>query len=152
GDNGLAGSEAIHTGELGRQGGVVGSAGGAVCVDHFGLGAHVGVQGGGVEHRQVRALVHVVIAAVVGGGALHAAGTLLHVGVFVGDYGDQTVHQWQQYMLADQRPVARVFRVHCHGGIAQHGFRTGGGDDQVILTLGGLGAVGQRIAQVPHVA
>ena len=152
GHNGLAGGEALHTGELARQGGVVGGAGVAVGVDHFGLGAHVGVQGEDVDHRQVVALAHFVVVEVVGRGDLHAAGALLHVGVFVGDYGDQTVHQRQQYVLADQRLVTGIFRVHGHGGIAQHGLRTGGGDDQVILTFSCLGAVGQRIAQVPHVA
>src|SRR5690606_17647662 len=45
---------------------------------------------------------------------------------------------------ADQMPVALVLRVHRYGGVAEHGFGTGGGDDQMIT-----GAV-DRVAEMPH--
>ena len=76
GDDGLAGGEALHPGELGRQGGVIGGAGVAIGIDHFGLGTHVGVQGEDVDHRQVVALAHFVVVEVVGRGDFHAAGAL----------------------------------------------------------------------------
>jgi hypothetical protein len=38
-------------------------------------------------------------------------------------------------LLADQVLVALVVGLHGHGGVAQHGFRAGGGDDQVSRRL-----------------
>ena len=42
--------------------------------------------------------------------------------------------------------------MHRHGGVAEHGFRPGGRDDQVILAVDGCGAVGQRVTAVPEMA
>jgi hypothetical protein len=49
-------------------------------------------------------------------------------------------------MQTDQMLVALVVGMHRHGGIAQHGFRAGGGNDQIAA------AFGQRVADVPHEA
>jgi hypothetical protein len=46
-------------------------------------------------------------------------------------------------MQADQMLVPLIVGMHRDGGIAQHGFRAGGGDDQIAA------AFGQRIADMP---
>ena len=46
----------------------------------------------------------------------------------IGDDRDLAVGQGQVDVLADQVFVARVFGVHGHGGVAQHGLGPGGGD------------------------
>ena len=83
-------------------------------------------------------------------GDFHAAGAFFHVGVFVAHNRNTAVHQRQHHEFADQIFITRIFRVNGHAGIAQQGFRTGGRHHQVIFTVGGFCAVGQRIADVPH--
>src|SRR5690606_19587646 len=143
---------AVHAGVGDRQLGVELVVDAAVQVEHLGAGQHGGVLVEDVDQRQVVALAHFVVVEVVGRGDLHAAGAELAVDVLVGDDGNQAVDQRQQHVAADQVPVALVFRMHGHGGVAQHGFRASGGDHQVGQTLGGPGALGQRVAQVPEVA
>ena len=99
-----------------------------------------------VDLRQIVALAHFVVVEVMGRGDFHAAGTEVRVHVIVGDNRNIAVGQWQTHGLADQILIARVFRVHRHGGVTEHGFRAGGGHHQV------PGPVGKRIAEVPHVA
>ncbi len=86
-----------------------------------------------------------VVIEIMGGGDLDAAGAELGVGVFVGDDGDAPSRQRQFYPFTDQMLVARVLRVYGHGAVPEHGLRAGGGDHQV------TGAIGQRIAHIPHV-
>jgi hypothetical protein len=57
------------------------------------------------------------------GVTLTHAGAEFLVDVVVGDDRDLAVGQRQLHHLADQVRVALVFRVHHHGGVAQHGFR-----------------------------
>jgi hypothetical protein len=96
------------------------------------------------RHRQLVALADGVVVEVVRRGDLHAAGAEGLVDVFVGDDRDLAADQRQREHLADQRRVAFVGRIDRHGDVAQHGFRTGGGDRQVAA------AVGQRVLDVPH--
>ncbi|MNO97659.1 hypothetical protein D3C76_893760 [compost metagenome] len=98
------------------------------------------------------ALADFVVVEVVGRGDLYATGTELGVAVVIGDDRDAAADQWQFDEFADQCLVAFVVRVDGHGSVTQQGFRTRGGNYQVVLAFGGLGAVGQRVAQVPQVA
>src|SRR5690606_23188570 len=139
GDDGLARSETVHAGIAAGQAGIDMGVDAAVDVEHLGLGQHGGVLVEDVDQRQVVALAHFIVVEVVGWGDLHAASTKLAVDIVVGDDGDQAVDQRQQHMAADQVAVAFVFRVHGDGGVAQHGFRSGGGDHQVVQAVGGLG-------------
>ena len=59
--------------------------------------------------------------------------------------GDRQFHE-----LADDAFIAVIRSVHRHGHIGQHGFRAGGGDDNVIAAIVQRHAVGQRIAEVPE--
>ncbi len=116
----------------------------AVGLGH--LVVHGGVDGEQVDHRQVVALADVVVIEVVRGRDLDAAGAEVGVDIVIADNRDLAVRQRQADHLADHVAVARVFRVYRHGGIAEHGFRARGGDHKM------PGAVGQRVAEVPHVA
>ena len=115
-------------------GGLVGSAG------------HVAVVGQHADHRQVVALAHLKVVGVVGRGDLHDAGALFHVGVLVADDGDLLVEQRQNHMAAMQMGIAGVRRVDGHGGVAQHGLGTGGGQLQHLAGFLDL------VQQVPEAA
>ena len=152
GDDLLACDEAVHAGIGGGQAGVELGVDAAVELEHLGGAEHGGVLVEDVDQRQVVALADFIVVEVVGRGDLHAAGAELAVDVVVGDDRDAPAHQRQVDEGADQGGVTLVFRVHGDRAVTQHGFRTGGGDDQVVLAVGGLVAVGQRVAQVPEVA
>ena len=92
------------------------------------------------------ALAHLKVVGVVGGGDLHHAGALLHVGVLVADDGDLAAHQRQHHMAAVEMGVARVFGVDGHRGVAQHGLGAGGGQFQHLAGLL------HRVEQVPEMA
>jgi len=98
------------------------------------------------------ALADFVVVEIVGRGDFHAAGAEFRVAVIVGDDRDAAANQWQLDKFADQGFVAFVVRVHRDGGVAEHGFRASGRDDQEIVAFSGLGAVGQRVLQVPQEA
>ncbi|CCK17248.1 hypothetical protein BN136_3258 [Cronobacter universalis NCTC 9529] len=91
-----------------------------------------------------------IVVEVVRRGDFHAASAFFHIGVFVADDRDAAVNQRQHDILADQIFITRIFRVYGNAGIAQQGFRAGGGDHQVIFAVGGFRAVRQRIADMPH--
>src|SRR5450830_273130 len=124
----------------------------AIEVEHLAGRQHGSVLVEDVHQRQVVALADFVVVEVVGRGDLHAAGAEFRVAIVVGDDRDTPANQWQLDELADQGLVALIVRVNGHGGIAEHCFRTGGGDDQVVVAFSGLGAVGQRVLEVPQEA
>src|SRR5690606_17515426 len=128
----LARDEAVEAGVFGRQAAVDLGVDAAIDVEHLRGGQHGGVLVEDVDQRQVVALADFIVVEVVGRGDLHAAGAELGVAVVVGDDRDAAAHQRQLDVAADQRLVALVFRVHGHGGVAEHGFRASGGDDQVV--------------------
>ena len=128
GHDGLAGLVAVHTGVLAAVGGHVGG-----LVQHL----HDG---------QVVALAYLEVVGVMGGGDLHHAGAELHVHIGVGDDGDLLVQQGQQHLLAVQVLVALVVRMDGHGGIAQHGLGTGGGQNQELV------GAHNGVLQVPEAA
>ena len=88
------------------------------------------VVGEDAHHGQVVPLAHLEVVGIVGGGDLHHAGALFHVGVLVAHDGDLLVQQGQDHVAAVEMGVAGIFRIHRHGSIAQHGFRPGGGQLQ----------------------
>ena len=102
-------------------------------------------------------------------GDLHGTRTEIFVGIFVGDDRDQpamfsrTDRNFAQF--SDNRRIAFIRRMHRDCTIAQHGFRAGRGDRNVIARLaqGDIPAlvffnvfiglpVCERIFEVPHVA
>ena len=56
---------------------------------------------------------------------------VLRVGMFVGDDGNLALGEWQIHQLSDQMLVALIARVHCHGGVSEHGLGPGRGDYHV---------------------
>ena len=59
---------------------------------------------------------------------LHAAGTISHVDVFIGNDRDLAAGAGQCDLLADEAFVAFILRIHSDSGITRDGFRTGGRD------------------------
>ncbi len=87
-----------------------------------------------VDLRQVVAQAGLEVVGIVRGRNLDRAGAELGIGEnVVGDDRDLAIHQRQQDVLAVQMTVALVGGVHGDRGIAQHGLRTRGGDDDVLV-------------------
>ena len=148
----LACFETVKAGVFGRDLAVDALVQCAVQVEHLAGRQYGGVFVEDVQQRQVVALADFVVVEIVGRGDFHAAGAEFRVAVVVRDNRDAAADQWQLDELADQRLVALVVRVNRDGGIAEHGFRTSGGDDQVVVAFSGLGAIGQRVLEVPQEA
>ena len=86
------------------------------------------------------------VVGVVGGGHFDTAGTKFHFRIGISDHGNGLIQQGQDHVLSDNRAVALILGVNADAGVTQHGFRTGGGDDDL------TGAVFQGIADVPQMA
>ena len=97
-----------------------------------------------VDQRQVVAHADLVIVEVVRGRDLHASGAEFALDVRVRDDRNTALRERQSHARADARPVTLVLGVHGHGGIAEQGLWTGGGDHQI----GAAGAF-EGIADVP---
>ena len=128
GHDGLACLVAIHTGILAAVGG------------------HVGGLVQNLHNGQVVALAHLEVVGVMGRGDLYNAGTELHVHIGVGDDGDFLVQQGQQHLLTVQVLVTLVIWMDGHGGIAQHGLRAGGSQNQEFV------GAHDGVLQVPEAA
>ena len=124
----------------------------ALNVKDLGLGQNRGVLAEDIDQWQAVAFAHLIVIEVVSRGNLDAAGTLLHVGMLIGDNGDASAHQGQFDGLTDQRGVARVLGIDRYTGVAEQGFGAGGSDYQVIQAGIGLDAIRQRITEVPELA
>ncbi len=149
-NDGFTGSKAFQLLELSRNLAGINVRLFTFGIEHFRAFANVAVKGQDVDHRQRVTFPDFIVVKVVRRGDLHAAGAFFHIGVFVANNRNAAVNQRQNNEFTDKTLVARIFRVHGHAGIAENSFRTGGGDDQVIFTVCGFRAVGQRIADVPH--
>ena len=125
--DGLAGVVSVHSG-------VFGVVGDDFCV-----------VGENVDDGKLVAQTHLEVVGVVGGGDFHNAGAEFHINIFVGNNRDFSAYKGQNEGFADIIGVAPVLGVHRNGGIAEEGFRAGGGK------LKPAGAVGKGIAQVPEV-
>ena len=90
------------------------------------------------------AQTHLKVVGVVGGGHLDTAGAKFHLGVVIGNNGNLLVHQGQNDLFAHNILVALIVGIDADTGVAQHGFRTGGGHNHLAA------AVCQRIADVPQ--
>ena len=92
------------------------------------------------------AQAHLKVVGIMGRRHLHRAGTEADLAVFVAHDGDLTIHQRQNALLAYEVLELLVLRVDGHAGIAQHGFGTGGGDDDIAA------AIAEGIADIPQMA
>ena len=99
-----------------------------------------------VDDFQIVAQAHFEVVRVMGRGDFDDAGSEIAFHIGIGDDGDLAADQRQDKCLADHRLIALVVRVNGNGRIAQHRFRTGGGQFQI------AGAILERIAQVPEMA
>ena len=89
-----------------------------------------------VDGGEVVFLAQHIVVYVVSRSHFQTAGTELDVYVVVHDDGHGPVDQRHDYLLAFEVGVAGVVGVYAHGRIAQNGFGTGGGyDDILVFTL-----------------
>ena len=86
-----------------------------------------------VDGGQVVFLAQHVVVYVVGRGYFQTAGTELDVDVVVHDDGYDAVDQRHDYLLPFEEGVAGIVGVDAHGRIAQDGFGTGRGHDDVFV-------------------
>ena len=135
GYNGLPRTHAVH------------AAIGVRCVV---IDAGVGVQD--VDAGQIVALAHGVVVEVVGRCDLDAACAELGVHMRIADDGDLASDKRQPRARADQVAVARIVGVHREPRVAQHRFRPGRCDDDMIRSIRRADSVQQRVANAPQVA
>ncbi len=99
-----------------------------------------------VDQGQAVALAYGVVIEVMRGRDLHAAAAERGIHVAVGDDRNFAPAKRQFDAPADQMPIALIVGVHGHGSVAEQGFRTRGGDDDVAI------AIAQGIAQIPQLS
>lgn len=87
-----------------------------------------------VDEFEVVSYTNFVIVRVVCGSNLHGASTKFHINDDrVGDDRNAAVKEGVLGKLSMQMLIPGIVRVHGNGGIAQHGFGTGGGDDDLLI-------------------
>ncbi len=91
------------------------------------------VDGEDVDLWQVVALADFVVVEIMRRRDLHAAGAEFLVDVLVGNDRNLSAGERQFHHFADEMLVALIVRMHRDGGVAEHGFRACGGDDQMFL-------------------
>ncbi len=84
-----------------------------------------------VDDRQRVPPADLVVVEVVPRRDLDAAGAECRIDVVIGDDRNHAVGERQADVLPDEMPIALVLGVHGDGGVAQHGLRTRGRDDQM---------------------
>ena len=105
---------------------------------------HVAVVVDNLDEFEVMGVAEVPVVGVMARRDLEATSTEFTVHVTVGNEGDLAVGDGQDELLAHEAGVAFIFRMHAHGGVAQHGFGAGGGDGHR------AGTVGEVVADMPE--
>ncbi len=65
---------------------------------------------------------------------------------------NRLVAQWQKRTTPNQCLVAFIVGMHGHGLVAQHGFGSGGGDHDELMSMGMSLVIEQRILHMPEMA
>ena len=107
---------------------------------------HCGVVVHHADNGQVVPYAHLEVVGVVRGSNFYRAGAERFIDVSVRNDGNFTVGKRQIDGLTDKRRIAFVGRIHRDCGIAQHGFGTGGRNDDVLV------GIGHRILKVPKMS
>ena len=102
-----------------------------------------------VDLLQPVALAHGKVVGVMGGSDLHETGAETRVDVEIREDRDLAIHDGQHDLRAHELILVMIFRRYGNACVAQHGFRTGGCDHDVVLAIDRLD---QRVAQMPQVA
>ncbi len=111
-----------------------------------GLLGHSGVFANDFDLGQIVALAGLKVVGIVRGRDFHDAGAEFGIGQVVENDGNFAIHQRQHHGLAVQSEVARVFRIHRDGGVAQHGLRPRGRHDEITVRAH------HRIANMPQMS
>ena len=148
----FTGGETLHATVSSRNFTAAGVSHCAVGIEYFSFSADVAVEVHDVNHGQLVAFTDFIVVEVMRRGDFHTTGAFFHIRVFITEDRNAAVDDRQNDFFTDQIFVTRIFRVNGHAGITEHGFRTRGGDHQVIFALSGFRAVRQRITDMPHEA
>lgn len=103
--------------------------GGETTVSFGNVGIHSAVFGDDGDALKIMAFADFKVVEIVSRGDLDGAGTVLGVGVFVGDDGNFAVGEREFDKTTDEILIARIVRIDSDGGIAKEGLGTGGADD-----------------------
>ena len=106
-----------------------------------GFPGHLPVQTDDHDLFQVVPLAHFIVVGIMGRGDLHRTGTEFQVHIFIGDDGDFPVGGGQGDFLPHQFPVPFILGIHGHGRIPGDGFRTAGGNGQILVLFAHDGVV-----------
>ena len=117
----------------------------AAIQERSGVDARVGVED--ADLIQAETLADVEIVKIVSRRDLQRAGAEFAIDQWVGDERNDASGNWQANFFADQSLIALVIRMHGDGGIAEHGFRSGGRHDKGVCWI-----IGQGITDVPKTA
>ncbi len=103
-----------------------------------------------IDFRQVMTLPDFEVVRVMSRRDLHHARTELHIHILVFHHRNRFVDDGQPDHSSFQISISLILRIHCHGGIAQHRLRTGGGKLQELRRAGRTVLVHQRILDMPE--
>ena len=98
------------------------------------------------DHFQMMPQSDLKVVGVVGRRHLDAAGTKIHFRIVIRDNRDFLVHERQNDIFSNNILVALVSGIYADTAVAQHGFRTGCGDDHFSASIR------QRIPDMPQMA
>ncbi len=98
-----------------------------------------------VDQRQLVALAHFEIVEVMRGRDFHRTSAFFRISIVVANNRDAPADERQDCVTANQVFETLIIRMHRHGGVPQHRFRPGRGDNYMFVcnTL-------YRILQVPQ--
>ena len=102
-----------------------------------------------VDFLQVMSLAHSPVVRVVRRRNFNAARTELRINMPVGENGNLATNNRQRNGFAHQFRKTLILGIHGNARVAQHGFRTCSGNNQVLRAINRLG---QRVAQIPQMA
>ena len=109
------------------------------------IAVHTGIFSGQLIHfpllvndyhlGQIMAIAHLKIIGIMGRRNFYSAGTKFLFHILISNHRNNAVHDRQYQIFAHQMAVARIIRMHSHCRIAQHRFRTGGGNLNTVRTI-----------------
>ncbi|KAJ0339286.1 hypothetical protein COL154_014228, partial [Colletotrichum chrysophilum] len=117
----------------------------AVGIEYLRQIAYIGIEGEDIDHRQTTTLTDFIVVKVMGRGHFDRTGAFFHISMFIANNRNTAINQWQQNIFTNQILVTWIFRIHRHTGITQHGFGTGGGNDNVIVAFTGFKTISQWV-------
>lgn len=136
---------------------LAGFEGGETLVGFGNVGIHSAVFGNDGDTLKIMAFADFEVVEIVSRGNLDGAGTVLGVGVFIGDDGNFAVGERKFNKTTDEVLIARIVGIDSDGGIAKESLGASGTDDDfgvfdVRIIIGtAIGGADDLIGDVPEV-